>query len=759
MNTLTLPIKRSLIKRSLISLAGIFLLASCGGGGGGGGSSSAPLPPTATLSASAADVKTNATVTLTWSSSNATSCLASGDWSGALAVSGSQSLSVAKSAVYSITCTGAVGQTSGSANVTTWDVPTAKISSSDAEILTNNAVTITWSSQNAKSCTVTGLGNATGLSGTETSATLTTVTPFEVSCSNPVFDAVKATTTVNVSSTYKLTVTASHERPGASVLTDVVLVDGRISSVLVPQWEKPARVLTKNVYIELQLTNGDFVAGSYASDVGAVIFSGLDPSQKYVPVIKSKVKNAAGFDLWVVNNFKPLVTASTIRSRYAPYEDKAATYVSDTKKVNQALEVTAALGWDPVAKKLDDTKRFSAPYVILTDVMEQQSFAASNGAVNKVNSLSILWSFANKGGGVIGENNYDIGLVSGSGGFSASGGGYFIGPTGKVSYSVGDGVPHIFLSGAQSTEVMEHSAQITVHEMTHFTQNQSQRNSSTGGSHSSSGEWQDITLVQHEGLATGSAVLVAKSPKLSRVVYSPSRSVLIDSVADYSLPSFSGPFGWFQERSVIQLIWQLFDPAGTTKLSAQKIIAPYYSDTWKNGVFTPNIWAYGLILKQQNPSLSGAIDAIGTTLNITLAGNDIWGSTETIIGNRASSQTFPVFTRVPLSGSVSVCSVGTPNEYNKLSNRRYLRFEGDGTNHRYTVTGVSGVTPYMGIGYTKNSNSLFFDKNISTEGFSTWVGECTVTRSPDPKETDGICRTLNYTPPAQTCWTITVTKP
>jgi hypothetical protein len=66
-----------------------------------------------TLGASPASVAYNGSSTLTWSSANATSCSASGAWSGTKAVSGSQSTgALTATTIYQLTCTGTGGSTS-----------------------------------------------------------------------------------------------------------------------------------------------------------------------------------------------------------------------------------------------------------------------------------------------------------------------------------------------------------------------------------------------------------------------------------------------------------------------------------------------------------------------------------------------------------------------------------------------------------------------------------------------------------------------
>jgi PKD repeat protein len=73
--------------------------------------------PTVTLSVSPTSVAAGGSATLTWSSTNATACTASGSWSGTEATSGTQSVTPADvgSYTYTLTCTGNGGSAAASA--------------------------------------------------------------------------------------------------------------------------------------------------------------------------------------------------------------------------------------------------------------------------------------------------------------------------------------------------------------------------------------------------------------------------------------------------------------------------------------------------------------------------------------------------------------------------------------------------------------------------------------------------------------------
>ena len=99
--------------RLSIFLIASLVISSCGGGGGGGGEPSTPSVPSAsiTMSISAPQIYISGDVTITWSTSNATSCTASGDWTGAKSLSGEETLSftVAGQKSFTLTCQNSAG--------------------------------------------------------------------------------------------------------------------------------------------------------------------------------------------------------------------------------------------------------------------------------------------------------------------------------------------------------------------------------------------------------------------------------------------------------------------------------------------------------------------------------------------------------------------------------------------------------------------------------------------------------------------------
>jgi len=106
----------SFFKTSFLFIS-LFLIASCGGGGGGGSSEPSGPPPTVQLSSNNSSTEVGTDISLTWSSTNSTSCSAS--WTNQTGTSGTQSVTVSKAGInsYAISCSGSGGSRSATTDV------------------------------------------------------------------------------------------------------------------------------------------------------------------------------------------------------------------------------------------------------------------------------------------------------------------------------------------------------------------------------------------------------------------------------------------------------------------------------------------------------------------------------------------------------------------------------------------------------------------------------------------------------------------
>lgn len=151
------------------------------------------------LSASPTSVAYNGTTTLSWSSSNASSCTAGGthpSWQGSIATSGSStSPSLTSSQTYTVTCSNPYNSDSKSVFVSVGSPPVVETrirangSDNPITVAYNSVVTIDWGSNNASSCTATGdypswQGSIPG-SGASNTSPMTESHTFGMTCTGP----------------------------------------------------------------------------------------------------------------------------------------------------------------------------------------------------------------------------------------------------------------------------------------------------------------------------------------------------------------------------------------------------------------------------------------------------------------------------------------------------------------------------------------------------------------------------------------------
>jgi hypothetical protein len=153
------------------------------------GNTPPPTAPTVSLAANPTSVGLNETTNLTWSSSNATTCAAFGDWSGTKAISGNETVGpLAASSNFILVCSGAGGSASQSVTVTVNappppPVPTVSLTANPTSVAYNGSSTLTWSSTNATSCTASGAWSGSrATSGSQTRSSLTATSTFILTC-------------------------------------------------------------------------------------------------------------------------------------------------------------------------------------------------------------------------------------------------------------------------------------------------------------------------------------------------------------------------------------------------------------------------------------------------------------------------------------------------------------------------------------------------------------------------------------------------
>jgi len=183
--------------------------------------------PTISLSASSTTVAMNGSTTINWNSKRASSCTASGDWSGSKATSGSQTISaLTTDSTFNLSCSGTGGNASDSVSViVAAPLPTLSFTASPSTVSQNGLTTLDWSSTDVTSCTASGdwSGNKAA-TGSETINASTIDSQFTLTCSGAggtVNDTINVTVVLNNNGTALLSWTPPTENTDGSSLTDL----------------------------------------------------------------------------------------------------------------------------------------------------------------------------------------------------------------------------------------------------------------------------------------------------------------------------------------------------------------------------------------------------------------------------------------------------------------------------------------------------------------------------------------------------------
>ncbi|MEO8678643.1 MAG: G8 domain-containing protein, partial [Vicinamibacterales bacterium] len=171
--------------------------------------------PTVTLAASPTSITSGQASTLTWSTTNATTVTID-QGIGAVAVSGTRSVSPLATTVYTVTATNSAGSATATATVSvaaTIPVPTATFTASPTSIVAGGSSTLTWATTNAATVSINQTIGVVTASGTR-SVSPTATTTYTLTATNAT-GSTTATATVTVTAT-----TSPHNKDRANSYDD-----------------------------------------------------------------------------------------------------------------------------------------------------------------------------------------------------------------------------------------------------------------------------------------------------------------------------------------------------------------------------------------------------------------------------------------------------------------------------------------------------------------------------------------------------------
>lgn len=415
--------------------------------------------------------------------------------------------------------------------------------------------------------------------------------------------------------------------------------------------------------------------GTTASDDnGNYSVTGIPENTQVDVLILAELKaglGAVSWDVTVRDNFVP--GGSDADSNPPPFRNGpqyALATTIDSGTVPVTLDLVAETGWDGAAYTGD---RSAAPFAVLDAIYAGMTFVTGVDPNTSFAPLTAYWSVNNK--------LVSTGLDVTAGELTAS------------FYRPGD--RELFLTGDAATDTEEFDEHVTVHEWGHYFEDVLSRSDSTGGPHAI-GDRLDARLAWGEGWATALAGMALTVP-----VYCDTGPA--GAGTGFGIGSESGsydPRGWYDEISVVRLLYDLFDTTNVEDGNNDDIalgFEPIYQTMIGEQAVTDSfttVFSFATALRARlDPADQQRLDNQLTREDMT-PGFNRWGDGE-LNDSNGGLDVFPLYTDITVGGGVTEVCVN--EEYdrfnnqsertgNKLGQRRYLRFSiPSNNNYLFTI--------------------------------------------------------------------------
>lgn len=423
------------------------------------------------------------------------------------------------------------------------------------------------------------------------------------------------------------------------------------------------------------LNSGNTVLGTtIAGDDGSYSFSNIAANTDVRVRVRAELKNSGqnAWDVEVRDNVDVSANPAPLASRPL-YAVQWGLFNTGNSNVTGA-NFTATTGYVNGAYR---ETRQAAPFAILDTIYTAMQLIVSVDAGATFPPLDAFWSVNNTRIDS-GPTNVDTGELG-------------------TSFYRGD-IDSLFLLGDAQVDTEEFDDHVINHEWAHYFEDNFSRSDSIGGAHTL-GESLDLRLAWGEGFAHALSSISLAEPQ-----YCDTGSAAGAGSFGFNAESNnSGRQGWFNELSVMTLVYDLWDTNADATDDGSIGFGPIY-DTMVGPQSTTDafttVYSFAAELRPMlNAGDLAFVDAQLNRENIDTPNVTIFGegqvTTPANMLNGGRDLT-PVYTEVQTNGAIANLCIN--NDYqvegvvNKLSDWRYLRFTTP-TNGRWTITARANPVP------------------------------------------------------------------
>lgn len=314
----------------------------------------------------------------------------------------------------------------------------------------------------------------------------------------------------------------------------------------------------------------------------------------------------------------------------------------------------AASGWSGSSYA---AARSAAPFAVLDAVYQALQLVLAASPAQVFPELRMMWT----------PNNRPVTPTGNAASVAAQRAAGYIGTT---FYDAG-APARIYVLGDAATDTDEFDQHVVLHEWGHYYQHQFSRDDSIGGAHDTN-QRLDYRVAFSEGWGSAFSGM-AKGDPLYRDSFS-----MGGMPHDFSInvENNASVFpGAFNEGAVQSVIYDLFDSANDGSDAVSLGFAPIHAvmtSRMRSTSALTTLYPFVSALRAGNPAQAGAIDALAFAQQLASATDD-FGAGES--NNGGDARNLPVFRMVSAGEVVTVCSLAANGTYNRLGNRRFLRFD------------------------------------------------------------------------------------